>query len=76
MDGNNTSSSNNLHMELLESQKNIQTLLPDEQKTFIEIGKEEPETDLNYKLIVVGDSGVGKTSISKRFTQDIFREDS
>ena len=31
-------------------------------------------TDLNYSLITLGNSGVGKTSIFRRFTYNLFDE--
>lgn len=32
-------------------------------------------TDLNFKLIVIGDSGVGKSSLTKKATKNIFEND-
>lgn len=32
-------------------------------------------TDLNFKLIVIGDSGVGKSSLTKKATKNIFESD-
>lgn len=37
---------------------------------------EHIEPDFMFKLIIVGDSGVGKTNILTKFTDNIFREES
>lgn len=37
---------------------------------------EHIEPDFMFKLIIVGDSGVGKTNILTKFTDGVFREDS
>ncbi len=34
--------------------------------------EDEPEFDRIVKLIIIGDSGVGKTNIMERFTQNKF----
>ena len=34
--------------------------------------KEVDEVDYNYKVILVGSSGVGKTSLTTRFVEDRF----
>ena len=34
----------------------------------------EKEYDFLFKILLVGNAGVGKSSITKRFTQDIFYE--
>lgn len=36
----------------------------------------DSEIDLSLKLIIVGDSGVGKTNILTRYTKNIFNQDS
>ena len=48
---------------------------PSKIKNKIEILKKDDKTDLNYKVIVVGNSGVGKSCLSLRATEDIFKED-
>ena len=40
----------------------------------IEILKKDDKTDLKYKIIVVGNSGVGKSCLSLRATEDVFQE--
>ena len=40
----------------------------------IEILKKDDKTDLKYKVIVVGNSGVGKSCLSLRATEDVFEE--
>ena len=40
----------------------------------IEILKKDDKTDLKYKIIVVGNSGVGKSCLSLRATEDVFKE--
>ena len=40
----------------------------------IEILKKDDKTDLKYKVIVVGNSGVGKSCLSLRATEDVFKE--
>ena len=46
------------------------------ESTKIEILKEERKTsDLHFKVIVIGNSGVGKSCLSLRAKQDIFKED-
>ena len=44
-------------------------------KTFFYVKKMAYEYDHLFKLLLVGDSGVGKTSILLSFTQDAFQED-
>ena len=40
----------------------------------IEILNKDAKTDLKYKIIVVGNSGVGKSCLSLRATKDVFEE--
>ena len=44
------------------------------QNNKIEILDKNAKTDLKYKVIVVGNSGVGKSCLSLRAIQDIFKE--
>ena len=48
---------------------------PSKIKNKIEILKKNDKTDLNYKVIVVGNSYVGKSCLSLRATDDVFKED-
>ena len=51
-------------------------ILYEPESTKIEILKEDKKnSDLHFKLIVIGNSGVGKSCLSLRATQDIFKED-
>ena len=51
-------------------------ILYDPESIKIEILKEDKKTsDLHFKLIVIGNSGVGKSCLSLRATQDLFKED-
>lgn len=34
------------------------------------------EPDYLFKFIIIGDSGVGKTNLFTKFTENVFREDS
>ena len=43
-------------------------------KNKIELLKKDDKTDLKFKIIVVGNSGVGKSCLSLRATEDIFKE--
>ncbi len=40
----------------------------------IEVLKKDDKTDLKFKIIVVGNSGVGKSCLSLRATEDVFKE--
>ena len=48
---------------------------PSKIKNKIEILKKNDKTDLNYKVIVVGNSYVGKSCLSLRATDDVFKDD-
>ena len=48
---------------------------PSKIRNKIEILKKNDKTDLNYKVIVVGNSYVGKSCLSLRATDDVFKED-
>lgn len=37
-------------------------------------GEVEKEFDTTYKILVLGDSGVGKTCLIFRFTEDVFSD--
>ena len=51
-------------------------ILYEPESTKIEILKEDKKPiDFHFKVIVIGNSGVGKSSLSLRATQDIFKED-
>ena len=51
-------------------------ILYEPKSTTIEILKEDKKTcDLHFKVIVIGNSGVGKSCLSLKATQDIFKED-
>ena len=39
------------------------------------LSENEVANDLTYKIIVIGDSGVGKSCLSLRATKDIFKEE-
>ena len=43
-------------------------------KEFEVLASDSALYDFNYKIIIIGDSGVGKTCLSYRATQGIFRE--
>jgi len=40
----------------------------------IPLDKEEMFETLTYKIIVIGDGGVGKTQLINRFCQDVFQK--
>ena len=48
---------------------------PSKIRNKIEILKKNDKTDLNYKVIVVGNSYVGKSCLSLRATDDVFKDD-
>ena len=51
-------------------------ILYEPKSTYIEILKEDQKkSNLHFKLIVIGNSGVGKSCLSLRATQNIFKED-
>ena len=51
-------------------------MLYEPKNTSIEIlGDEKKDSDLHFKVIVIGNSGVGKSCLSLRATQGIFKED-
>ena len=51
-------------------------ILYEPKSTNIEIlGDEKRDSDLHFKVIVIGNSGVGKSCLSLRATQGIFKED-
>jgi len=55
---------------------NLQNIIYNELNTSIEIlGDDIQKTDLNFKIIVIGNSGVGKSCLSLRASKNIFKED-
>ena len=47
---------------------------PESNKEFEVLASDSALYDFNYKIIIIGDSGVGKTCLSYRATQGMFRE--
>ena len=55
---------------------NYNNIIYKDPKTSIEIlGEEIQNSDLNFKIIVIGNSGVGKSCLSLRATKNIFKEE-
>ena len=55
---------------------NHNNIIYKELKASIEIlGEDKQNSDLNFKIIVIGNSGVGKSCLSLRASQNLFKED-
>jgi len=55
---------------------NYKNIIYKDPKTSVEIlGEDLKISDLNFKIIVIGNSGVGKSCLSLRATKNIFKED-
>ena len=61
---------------IIDGNLNYKNLMLYEPQTIIEILKEDrKQCDFHFKVIVIGNSGVGKSCLSLRATQGVFKED-
>lgn len=53
----------------------LQTLVPVRQAYVTMCSQSAPEYDYLFKLLLIGDSGVGKSNVLLRFADDVYKED-